>query len=193
MTFSRINRYGAPPTAHRWAPLLVHAGGMTFDADAINVLCEHIEQVGFIHNGDAEIRRELLINIGMPDREAHILAQPGEPVGWEIPDGDKSYCWVSGDLPPGLAIEDGHIVGVCNVSGFWPVEIVVGPAIHYDALGSGGAPLEPGEWKPIDEPISTPVRAAAGIRLDELNPTELDDIIAQALAAKADKEVPDER
>lgn len=181
--------YEIPADAHRWAGFFVHAGGMTFDAEAVNALAAHVEKLGFIHLGDKQSRLEVVINIAIPDHEAHIFGELGKPIDWEIPDGWTSYCRVEGTLPPGLELSGDRIHGVCSIPGVWTVTIIIGPAIKFDGLGHAGAPLEPGEWIPIDKPRKPIARGAAGVDLTGLNPQDLDDIIAQAEAAKKDLEV----
>lgn len=185
---TEINPYPVPVGMHPFVKYLVRPGGMSLDGDFLNSLASHLDLVGFVHLGEMDLRRDLVINVGLPNREAHIVGEPGGMIDWEIPDGHLSHCRVEGQLPPGVELLGGRLVGVCSIPGIWQVTVIVGPAIKFDSLGNGGTPLDPGEWIPVDQPRVVPHREAAGLNLQGLCREDLDDVIAQAQAAKDDLE-----
>lgn len=187
---TEINPYGIPAGTHPFVKYLVRVAGIRLDGDVLQAIAEHLDQVGFIHLGEEQIRLEdITINVGLPDKEAHVVTEPGQHVEWTIPDGWRSHCRVAGSLPPGIDIVGDKITGTCAMPGIWTVTIIIGPAIKFDSLGNGGAPLEDGEWIDVDQPRQVPVRAASGVSLSGLCREELEDVIAQAEAAKKDLEV----
>lgn len=185
--FSRINPYPVPAGKHPYLPLLVRPGGIAFDGEVLEAIATHMEKVGFIHLGWMEIIHDIRIVIGMPPKDpGDLAAQPGEPFEWTIPDGWKSHCRRAGQLPPGIELVGDRLVGVCAMPGIWTFQIIIGPGIKFDGLGHGGAPLEPGEWISVDQEPAVIAREIDGIDLAAKTPQELDDIIAQATAAKHD-------
>lgn len=186
--FTRINPHPVPPGKHPFVPLLIRPGGIAFDAEVLETIATHLEKVGFIHLGWMEITHNIRIVSGIPPKHPDDLTtQPGEHFEWTIPDGWKSHCRRAGQLPPGIELVGDRLVGVCAMPGVWSFQVIVGPAIKFDGLGNGGAPLEPGEWIPVDKEPALIVREVEGIDLAKKTPQELDDIIAQAMAAKHDQ------
>lgn len=183
-----INPNPVPDTMHPYVRFLVRAGGLALDGEVWDAIAHHLDKVGFVHLGDDQVRHEVTINIGLPGREALIVSEPGAQVDWAVPDGGLSHCRVEGQLPPGVELVGDRLVGSSAIPGYWTVSVIVGPAIKFDSLGNGGAPLEPGKWIPWGEPLEVVPRGAAGVDLTGLCREDLDDIIAQAEAAKKDQE-----
>lgn len=185
-----LNPHPIPSGKHRFVQYLVRPAGLAFDEDVIDLLADHIDKVGFVHLGEDHTSHEVRFVIGLPaDQDTDIVAAPGEHLVWVVPEGWRSHCRVVGSLPPGVGLVGDVVSGVCPTPGVWPVTVIVGPALKFDALGHGGAPHEPGAWVPVENELTPPAREAGGVDLSVLSTEELDDVIAQATAAKRDREM----
>ncbi|MGO3084272.1 hypothetical protein [Ancrocorticia populi] len=180
---NRIYPYPVPDEADPWAGLLINAGNrIRLDAEGLNILAQHLREVGFIHNGDQETRHHIILDVGTGAEDATHEVAPGDIVTIDIPDHDRSCVWIDGDAPSALTIEDGKVTGRCAILGVWRFDIVVGPRIKYDSP-LAGAPLEPGQWIPVTQrrQVQAP---SPEVDLQGLTPDQLDQLISQAKAAK---------
>ncbi|AKF27015.1 hypothetical protein YH66_05320 [[Brevibacterium] flavum] len=184
---TRIYPYTMPTNTDPWAGLLINAGNrIRLDAEGLNILAQHLRDVGFIHNGDQETLHPITLAVGITTPDATINISPGDTINWKIPGAETSSTWIDGDAPTTLEIKDGHLQGQCSILGEWRFTIVVGPKIMYQSTYAG-SPLEPGEWVPITQPrTDTPnTHNPTTINLTGLTPDELDNVIAAAQQAKA--------
>lgn len=165
--------FTTPEGSDPWAGLFVHAAGLDMDTPVVEALTEHVRKLGFVHHGFMQEVLKVKLAVGLPMDDATHRSDPGEQITITVTESPRSYVWVRGDYPYGLELTETGLTGAVSEMGVWEFELVHGPALHFDPLGYGGAPLEPGRWVPIDEPVTMPFIDATAVPVEDMDDTQL--------------------
>ena len=174
--------FDTPDGKDPWAGLFVHAAGLDMDTPVVEALADHVRKLGFVHHGYMQEVTKVKLAVGLPVDDATHRADPGEKITITVTENPRSYVWVRGVAPHGLGLTEAGLSGAVAEMGVWEFEIVHGPALHFDPLGYGGAPLEPGQWVPIDEPVTMSFIDATAVPVEEMDDTQLA-LLQQRVAA----------